>query len=1171
MRQLFNNGWQFAKQSIENPKFKDGEKPIILDPNSFYEKQPSDFKAVAIPHDWMISNAKDLYENSVGFYKKNFSLQNISGKKYALRFEAVYMNSAVYVNKKLAGVWKYGYTTFEFDITDFLKEDENEVEVVAVYQCPNSRWYSGAGIYRDVYLVTTEDARVANDGIYFTAQKQSEVSLPTGVWNIKIETEVQGKFEGCTVKHSIVSKNGKSLKLENESHSELETKTLAPAMGVSFNADDKIILETTEASVKNPEQWDFENPAVYILKTELCKNGKVIDTVEQHVGFKTVHFDCDKGCFLNGKYVKLHGACEHHDLGSLGSAFNKTALRRQFLKLKEMGINSIRTSHNPPAPEFMDLADEMGILIDDECFDMWEKPKTTYDYGNYFIEWHERDASSWVRRDRNHPCLLMWSIGNEIYDTHQGNGYAITHDLKSIVRRYDANKNGLVTIGSNYMEWEGAQHCAEQIDLAGYNYGERLYNDHHSKHATWCIYGSETSSTVQSRGIYHFPLSNRLLTYQDQQCSCLGNCSTNWGAVNSAWTITQDRDAKFCAGQYIWTGWDYIGEPTPYFSKNSFFGQIDTAGFEKDTFYEYVAGWVDYKKSPCVHILPYWDFNKGQTIDVRIYSNCPSVELFVNGISKGKKENDVVHGADLAASWQVPYEEGSITAVAYDENGKIVSCDEQKSFGDSEHIVLEVEECSADGMYFIDISTTDKNNVPVANARSRMFINVEGEATLAGVDNGDSTDYEEYQSDDGKNHNRRLFSNKLLAIVKASDKTSSFSVTVSSAEMKSSTLVFKDGKLEKTHCKESDAVVEVSKKEIPVRKIELSCTEEMNLSPDNKTVKVTAKIFPVNATERKLVWTPMMLEGVKSDCAEIKITTTEEGEVAEVTGVSDGSFRLTCTASNDKDYPEVISELEFNVSGVGKASKNPYEIVQACKCSSSSANVKLSFEGGTFVEQQNQWYCFDKVDFGNEGGDTITLPLFFFNEEVPLEVWQGVPDTAEGRLLLKATYKSPSWYNHYQSNTFVLSHRLFGVQTISIRIALERVSLQGFVFDKTAKSFAKLNALDSNSIIGDAFTRSEEENAVTGIGNNVVLEYDNMDFGEKAASKITICGFSHVDNTIHVKFNGKDGSENRIVEFAKNNGYEEKTISLEGVKGSQTVSFVFLPGSNFDFKWFKFE
>lgn len=1172
MRTLFNDGWKFAKIAIENPKFADGEKPIILDPCDYYAKQPTDFAAVAIPHDWLISNAKDLYQNSVGFYKKTVTITKHDAKKYALRFEAVYMNSAVYVNGQLACVWKYGYTTFEFDITPFVKDGENTIEVIAVYQCPNTRWYSGAGIFRDVYLLENESARIANDGVYFTTTPaDSDSALSKANWNIKIDAEISGDYNGCTVRHSLATVNGKSLRLTEENHTSLETKIMQPAMGTSFDADKKICIDTFTATVKNPELWSCEEPSFYILKTELIKNGKVIDVLEQHVGFKTVRFDCDKGCFINGRHVKLHGVCEHHDLGLLGAAFNLTALRRQFIKLHKMGVNSIRTSHNPPSPAFMNLADEMGFLIDDECFDMWEKPKTTYDYGNYFIEWHERDASSWVRRDRNHPCLLMWSIGNEIYDTHQGNGYAITHDLKEIVRRFDPDKNGLVTIGSNYMEWDGAQRCAEQIDLAGYNYGERLYKDHHARHATWCIYGSETSSTVQSRGIYHFPLSNRLLTYPDQQCSCLGNCSTNWGAVNSAWVVTQDRDAEYCAGQYLWTGWDYIGEPTPYFTKNSFFGQIDTAGFEKDTFFEYVAGWVDYKKNPMVHILPNWDYNEGQMIDVRIYSNCPAVELFVNEKSLGKRDNDVHKGLELANTWSVPYKAGTITALAYDENGEVIAGDEQKTPGESETILLEVEEESGGGLYFIDISTTDCKGTPVANARNRMTITVDGQATLLGADNGDSTDYDQYQCADGKKMDRRLFSNKLLAMVQSSGNKDSFTVTVESNGLKTGVLVIKNGVIDKVESKNCSGkeCSDGAKKEIPVRKIELVCTETHSLTAAQRSVKVRAIIHPANATDRKLTWAPMMLEGVKSDCAVIDVAPTAEGEEATVTAASDGSFRLTCTAANGRDYPEIVSELEFDVSGVGKATRNPYQLIEACKCSSSAFPVKVSFQGGVFCKQPREWFSFDKVDFGTDGGDTFTLPIFYFDPEVQLELWDGIPDTPEGTLLKEYTYHSPSWYNHYQPNTFTLPRRLFGTHTISIVDKTPNSSLQGFVFDKTPKAFAKLCALDCNTVVGDAFIKAED--AITGIGNNVVLEFDNMDFGDKAASKITICGNSHVDNTIHVKFSGESGSENRIVEFGKNGGYEEKTFELEGVKGRQKVSFVFLPGSNFDFKWFKFE
>lgn len=1177
MRELFNDGWQFAKLHVENAADENG-KTVLFTPQQFYSQMPSSFADVCVPHDYLIYNTNALYENSVGFYRKHFSLKNILNRHYFLRFEGVYMNSAVYVNGNLTGVWKYGYTSFEFDITPFVKEGENIVEVIAVYQNPNSRWYSGAGIFRDVTLVTTDSARIAPDGIYFSSKKNL-----SNEWTVKIQTEISGEYEGCTVQHVIFpfhDNTENALKFFDEQHDSLITKTLQPAMGTAFDPEKNILLETTTAVVKNPALWKIENPAVYILQTVLIKDGKIIDRYSQQIGFRTIEFDSNRGFFLNGNHVKIYGVCEHHDLGSLGSAFNVIALKRKFRRLKEMGVNAIRTSHNPQTTAFLNLADQMGFLIDNECFDMWEKPKTKYDYGNYFIEWHERDCQSWVRKDRNHPAVIMWSIGNEIYDTHQGNGFSITKDLSRIVRKDDPCKNAFITIGSNYMEWEGAQKCAEEIDAAGYNYGERLYEKHHASHPEWKIYGSETASTVQSRGVYHFPLSNRLLTYQDGQCSSLGNCSTNWGSKNSAWNISQDRDTSFSAGQFIWTGFDYIGEPTPYFSKNSFFGQIDTAGFKKDTFYVYKAAWTSYKKAPFVHLLPYWDFNEGQIIDVRVYSNAPFVELFRDGISLGKKENDVSSSTELSCDWTLEYKKGILTAIAYDENAKEIARDQQKSFGDACVIKSSLEEDSEDGIYFIDISSFDKENNPVSNSRSRINFEVTGDAQIIGCDNGDSTDYEQYKSSDGKHIARRLFNNKLLVIVKAKSLRTEFSFTIKSPSLQTAVYSVKNGAilaeqnlspadnaalLAEQNLSPADKTAE-SAEEIPIRKIELICEDNRNITPQNKIVKVKAIIHPSNATFKELQWKPMQLEGVKSDSVKINVTKSGSCETAEITGISDGEFRLTCTASNGSNLPQVISELEFTVSGFGKATRNPYEFIEACKCSSSSSPVKLSFEGGVFTEETRSWFSFDKVDFGSEGSDTVTLPIFSFSDEVDLELWEGNPDS-DGKLIMPCHYSAKSWYNHYQSNTFVLPRRLFGVHEITI-LFNNRMSLKGFEFQKSPKAFAVLNALDASLISGDSFTKTAD--CVTGIGNNVALEFDSMDFGTSPAKQLTLCGNSHVNNTIHILFTTETGTVNRIIEFEKTSDWKEKTFSIEGVSGKCKVTFLFLPGSNFDFKYFKF-
>ena len=428
----------------------------------------------------------------------------------------------------------------------------------------------------------------------------------------------------------------------------------------------------------------------------------------------------------------------------------------------------------------MDIADETGMLILSEGFDMWERSKTDYDYARFFDEWVEKDVASWVRRDRNRPSIIGWSVGNEIFDTHADErGQEVTAWLKRLVKLHDPEGNGYVTFGSNYMQWENGQKCADILKLAGYNYGERLYEEHHAAHPDWMIYGSETASVVQSRGIYHFPLSETLLTDDDEQCSSLGNSCTGWGAKNTEACIIPDRDAEYCAGQFIWTGFDYIGEPTPYSTKNSYFGQFDTAGFAKDSAYVFRAEWTDYKAEPFVHIFPYWDFSDGLPCDVRVCSNAPRVELFKDGVSMGAYDIDHKHGKELTANYVIPYEKGELKAVAYDENGNIIAEDIQRSFGDAVRIeaVPDKTEILADGsdLVYIEISAFDKDGTFCANANNRVNVSVEGAARLMGLDNGDSTDYDQY-----KGTSRRLFSGKMLAVIGSTDKTGEIKVTLAS-------------------------------------------------------------------------------------------------------------------------------------------------------------------------------------------------------------------------------------------------------------------------------------------------------------------------------------------------------------------------------------------------------
>ncbi len=1184
MKFLFNDSWQFAELGIdETSMFKEGpsgKEPVLFSPDQFFDLADKQiYKPVSVPHDWQIYHVKDLYRNSVGFYKKTFTLneRDCSDRYIALNFEGVYMNSAVWVNGKKAGEWKYGYSAFEFDISKLVQAGDNEILVIVVYQNCNTRWYSGAGIFRDVNLINSPAVHLVSNGVYFSAKPIDDKKLDEE-WKVKISSEVAGVVEPVeiTVAHTLTSPDGKIF--------------------VEFSGDG-------EFTVTAPELWDINSPFFYILTTKLISNdGTVLDENSQHCGFKLAQFTTDKGFFLNGRHVKIYGACQHHDLGALGSAFNKTALHRQFSKLKEMGVNAVRCSHNPPPRAWMELCDEMGLLVDSEAFDMWEKPKTQFDYGNYFNEWSERDVDSWVRAGRNHPSLIMWSIGNEIYDTHMGNGLEITKRLYAAVVRNDPERNAPITIASNYMMTDGAQNCAQNIDVVGYNYLERLYNEHHKKYPHWKIYGSETGSTVQSRGIYHFPDSLKLVTFSDGQCSTLGNCTTPWGCANTQTVIANDRDCPFSAGQFIWTGWDYIGEPTPYHSKSSFFGQIDTAGFPKDTYYLYKSEWGGKKIAPFVHLLPYWDWNEGQLIDVKAYTNADSVELFFNGQSLGKQEINHRNGAAPFGQWQLEYHKGQIRAVAYDDNGNMIAEDVKRSFGDPARIILKPEEdyngllrrCAprndeamqtarhcerSEAIHFIQIMLADKDGTLVENARNYITFNIAGDAELLGMDNGDSTDYEEYKPDGTKSHTRKLFANRLIAIVKSKKKSSSFVITAASTGLQNVSMKY-NGNAPAGQDKWSIVApyyaIRPEMDFVPTRKIELIADGSTKLDAGHREIHVTAKVLPENATIKEINWNPVFKECISSDNITVVASDETSCETRIIRAAGDGECILRCTAQNGTKYDEVISDLPFTVSGIGSCRLNPYQLVEACRFTGwdetdGKAKPEMSLESGISNRKCGAtWVSFDKVDFGKDGADTIHLPIFSFATELPVQVWDGKGTSSDSECLGEFTYRHESIYNTYSENIFTLSHRLFGVHTITISFQMD-LYLHGFYFEKTPKAFARLRALDANLVAGDSFTKTFQ--AVESIGNNVNLDFSDMDFGEQGTSSLTICGKSNTENnTINIKFFAEDGtSTTQVIEFAHTDSYEEKTFPLTPVKGAQKISFVFLPGSNFDFKWFKFQ
>lgn len=1231
MKRLFNGGWSFWC----------GEPDLDV---SEAGKHLTEFQKVDLPHDWLISDAKNLYRDGCGFYRKIFSMQPKENKRYSLIFEGVYMDTTIWVNEQQAGEWKYGYSTFEIDLTPFVKAGENEILVSVNFRSPNSRWYSGAGIYRDVWFKETPETYIRGNGVYIHTEACEKKVGKEPDFLLYADTEIVGDAWD-EVRHTLYAKRevppeielpfelllGDEMELVEEASPE---ETYAGSERADFCVSETIIFHNTNKNtniyrVKSPRCWDVEHPHLYILKTELWKDGEIIQEEYSQIGFRSIAFDPEQGFLLNGRRVKLNGVCEHHDLGALGAAFHRAAMARKFRILKEMGVNALRGTHNMTAPAVVELADQMGILMISEAFDMWERSKTTYDYARFFKEWSERDVESWVMRDRNHPCIIMFSIGNEIYDTHvDAHGREITVRLRDLVKKYDYRRNAGITIGSNYMPWENAQLCADEVKLAGYNYGEKYYEEHHKAHPDWVIYGSETSSMVQSRGIYHFPLRASILTEDDEQCSSLGNSPTSWGAKSMERCVCEDRDMDFSMGQFLWTGFDYIGEPTPYHTKNSYFGQVDTAGFPKDAYYVWQSAWTDYRKAPMIHIFPYWDFNEGQSIDIRVCSNAPFVELFCNGKSCGRQQltHEKGSGHHIIADYSLPYEKGVLYAVAYDEEGNVTARETKASFGNSAEIVLRASgrAAVANGrdLFFVEIGTRDENENVVENAVDRVTVQVEGAGHLVGLDNGDSTDEDSY-----KGNSRRLFSGKLLAIIETGTIPGAVRIRVSGKGLKSAELVCEAVKIEqmipfmrgeaaqsiyrevfqdlstetnnpgqtglageyeeskeeqqeerqegkqirRERLEEEQQQIQKERldekqEEIPVRKITLCSPMGQKLSKEQPYLTVEAEVEPKEATDRQLMFRVVDEHGVDSNLVKLLV----QGHTAQLRAMGDGSFYLRCMSRSGTDRIRVISQLEFTVEGMGQAYRNPYELISGSLYTSYQGEVSNGNERGVATARDGETVVtFGNIDFGPVGSDEITMPIFALtSEEYPIRIYEGVPGEEGCQLLADVVYQKPSIWNTYQEETYSLAKRVTGINTISVAVH-QKIHLKGFVFKKLQKAWLSLDAAEADSVYGDTFTK--EERAITGIGNNVTITYTEMDFGEEGTAGIRICGRApESSNSLHIRFLQGEEESKQLVEFPMCGEYIEKEFSLTPVKGKWDVSFVFLPGSCFDLQSVQF-
>jgi len=1047
----------------------------------FKNNDSDEFQPVALPHDWLICDTNRLYESGCGFYKKTYYADHsLEGKRVFIRFDGVMMCSTLIVNDVVVGEWKYGYTAFEFDITDFLFFGRENTFLLKVnYQAPCSRWYTGAGIYRDVFLIVKNTAHFKSDGIYVTPGK-----IRDGHWFVDAKAEVEANGMEFEVRHCVVETGG---------------------------------MDITEAQL-----WDIDSPFLYHLKSELLVEGCVSDVVITRFGLREIEFTPDKGFFLNGRSLKIQGVCQHHDLGALGAAVSRDALRRQLNILRNMGVNAIRTAHNPPAQSLMELTDEMGFLVMSEILDMWRLPKNEYDYARFFDDWIEKDVASWIRRDRNCPSVILWSLGNEIYDTHADfdEGAATMRLLSDLVKKHDPDGHAAITFSSNYMPWENTQKCADIIKNIGYNYAEELYHDHHAGHPDWVIFGGEVCSIVQSRGVYHFPLSKELLHDDDMQCSALGNSRTSWGAQSIEKCITDDRDAHFSQGLFLWSGFDYIGEPTPYHTKNSYFGQVDTAGFPKDSYYIFKSAWTDYRTDPFVHIFPYWDFSPGQIIDVCLCTNAPKAELFLNGTSLGIFKVDNKRDKKLVGDFRVPYEPGELTGVAYDEHGDEVARATRRSFGDA--VATDVRSERIGDLVFYEISALDKDGNIVENANDRVKVSVAG-GKLLGLDNGDSTDYDQYRS-----ACRRMFNGRLLAVCKCIDDNISF-------------------------------VAEIDKTDRPVRKI--------GLVADGFCV--TAKTYPADAAYDDLVWRLTDVSGIDSPLGSLEVA--GNGRSATVKPVGDGEVFVRCGVKNGGSHVALYSQIQVLIAGCGKAFLNPYSFITGGLYNLSNVELANGNERGVATLRKGESHVgFTGVDFGAFGSDEITLSLFpMSHDPFTFEIWSGGMPGKGGTLLCAPMYDKGSVWNTYQEFTCRLPQRLRNIETICF-VFDRKVHIGGFMFRKPDKAYEKLYLADYDSIYGDSYT--VRERAVEGIGNNVTISFDDMDFGDTGADSIEICLRCDRKNSFRVVAVGPDNEVMAtMLEVEPTKQYTPSRFTLDSkIKGMKTVSLVFLPGCDISIEWIRF-
>jgi beta-galactosidase len=770
---LFNQQWRFHLGDVP------GAEAVRYDDTGW--------RSLELPHDWSIEgdfNADHpatpgggALPGGIGWYRKSFRVsESEKGKQVAIDFDGIYMNSEVWVNGQYLGRRPNGYISFRYDLTPFIEFGEaNNIIAVRVDNSkqPNSRWYSGSGIYRNVRLQIMDPVHIAHWGTCITTPVVTDDSA-----RVRIATVI----ENHTAEDQPVSLTTRILDGSGK-----EIGRVSSNQPIQMNASAEI---PQTLNILKPVRWSIDRPALYKAVMTVHCGGKLCDYYETVFGIRTFRFDAEQGFFLNEKPLKIKGVCNHHDMGCLGTAINNRALERQLEIMKAMGVNSLRTSHNPPAPELLDLCDRMGILVLDEMFDMWKRKKSPFDYAMYWDDWHEQDLRDFILRDRNHASVFIWSIGNEILEQWDSTGVRMARELAGIVRELDPTRP--ITSGCNDPKPHNSIIRSGALDLIGFNYHHEDFEAFPVNFPGQKFVATETNSGLATRGHYDMPSDSirrwplrwdRPFTAgnSDNTCSAYDNCCTPWGSTQEeTWKIV--RKHAFLSGVYIWTGFDYLGEPTPYGwpSRSSYFGLVDLAGFPKDTYFFYQSEWTD---EPMLHIFPHWNWQPGDTVDVWAYSNCDSVELFLNGKSRGyqARTDDCRH-----MMWRVVWEPGSIRAIGRTSSKEVLSREIQTA-GDPVSVELKADrsEIRADGLdlSFISVRIVDTEGRLCPLADNEVKFEVLGAGWLRATDNGLQTSHESFQSS-----RRKAFNGLCLAVIQSTDESGPIQIRATSSGLKQAVL-----------------------------------------------------------------------------------------------------------------------------------------------------------------------------------------------------------------------------------------------------------------------------------------------------------------------------------------------------------------------------------------------